>query len=110
MKTIALMLAGLLAFGAGSAASAAAMKDMKGMAAPGARSGKGVGVIKGVDAKAGTVTIQHGPIPAVGWPGMTMAFAVKPATLLKTAKVGQTVGFDLTVGVGPPTITALRPR
>ena len=110
MKSSALILTAVLALGAAGGASAAAMQDMKGMTAPGPKTGKGVGVVKAIDPKAGTVTIQHGPIPAVGWPGMTMAFVAKPASMLKSVKVGQTVGFDLTVGAGPPTVTALLPR
>ena len=37
-------------------------------AAPAAASVEGVGVVKKVDAKAGTVTIDHDPIKALNWP------------------------------------------
>jgi Cu(I)/Ag(I) efflux system protein CusF len=55
---------------------------------------EGVGQIKSVDAKAGTLTIHHGPIAALGWPAMTMAFKASPEAL-KLAKPGQTVKFTL---------------
>jgi Cu(I)/Ag(I) efflux system protein CusF len=56
---------------------------------------KATGQIKSVDAKAGTVTIHHSPIPALGWPAMTMIFKATPEAL-KAAKTGQTVSFTLT--------------
>jgi Cu(I)/Ag(I) efflux system protein CusF len=54
----------------------------------------GQGVIKGLDAKGGFVTLQHQPIPALKWPAMTMKFKAAPA-LLKPLKVGQAVTFKL---------------
>ena len=75
-----------------------------------AKSGQGTGVIKAIDSKAGTLTIQHGPIPAVSWPAMTMTFKAKPSTLLKGLKVGQTVGFDTTVRGMDADVTAVRPK
>ncbi|HKR88006.1 MAG TPA: copper-binding protein [Phenylobacterium sp.] len=53
-----------------------------------------VGQIKSVDARAGTVTIHHGPIAALGWPAMTMSFKAAPDALL-VAKSGQAVKFTL---------------
>lgn len=55
---------------------------------------EGTGQIKSVDAKAGTITIHHGPIAAIGWPAMTMSFKASPE-VLKAAKAGQTVKFTL---------------
>jgi Cu(I)/Ag(I) efflux system protein CusF len=52
------------------------------------------GQIKSVDTKAGTITIHHGPIAALGWPAMTMTFKAAPAAL-QAAKAGQTVKFTL---------------
>ncbi len=51
--------------------------DMKGMdmgedKKSEAKSHKGVGTVKKVDAAAGTVTIAHGPIPTMKWPAMSM--------------------------------------
>lgn len=72
------------------------------------RSGTGTGVVKAVDLKVGTVTLDHGPIAAVGWPAMTMTFPVKPASALDGVAVGQTVTFDVTVTDNKPVITAIR--
>jgi Cu(I)/Ag(I) efflux system protein CusF len=55
---------------------------------------KATGQIKSVDARAGTVTIHHSPIPALDWPAMTMTFKATPEAL-KAAKSGQTVAFTL---------------
>ncbi|WP_235209969.1 copper-binding protein [Sphingobium sp. Ant17] len=80
----ALFTAAILAAGPGFAQSMSGdMKGMSGMAgmdkkAPAAKTGQGVGVITAIDAKANKLTIQHGPIPAVGWPAMTVAFKANP--------------------------------
>lgn len=61
------------------------MSGMAGMdkKAPAANTGHDVGVITAIDTKTNKLTIQHGPIPAVGWPTMTMAFKANPSTLLR---------------------------
>jgi Cu(I)/Ag(I) efflux system protein CusF len=64
------------------------------MSASAEATAEGVGQIKSVDAKAGTVTIHHGPIAALGWPAMTMTFKATPEAL-QAAKAGQTVKFTL---------------
>jgi Cu(I)/Ag(I) efflux system protein CusF len=68
---------------------------------------KANGEIKSIDAKAGTVTIHHSPIPALGWPAMTMTFKATPDAL-KVAKSGQTVFFTLK---GPENqVVAIEPK
>lgn len=102
----------LISLAMAGAASAQGMAGMK--AGPASKpstapkTGTGIGVIKAVDARAGTVTIQHGPIPAVGWPAMTMAFKARPASLLKAAKVGQKVAFGVRVSGSLSEVTSLR--
>jgi Cu(I)/Ag(I) efflux system protein CusF len=111
VRAIACALIGALTLAATGAAAADDMSNMPGMsAAPVARHGKGVGVIEAIDARAGTLTIQHGPIPAVSWPAMTMTFRAKPANLLAGLKVGQTIGFDTTVRGTTADVTAVRPQ
>jgi Cu(I)/Ag(I) efflux system membrane fusion protein len=39
------------------------------------------------------ITFSHEPVPALGWPGMTMSFKLDPPTLAQGAKVGDRVGF-----------------
>lgn len=111
MRAITCALIGVLTLTTAGAAAADDMANMKGMsAAPAAKHGQGKGVIKAIDAKAGTLTLQHGPIPAVAWPAMTMTFKAKPATLLKGLKVGQTISFDTTVRGMDADVTAVRPQ
>lgn len=50
------------------------------------------GVVQSIDAAAKTITIEHGPVDALGWPGMTMAFQA-PNTDLAAFKAGDKVDF-----------------
>jgi Cu(I)/Ag(I) efflux system protein CusF len=79
------------------AAAPVLAQSMAGMdhGARAAKTGKGVGRITAIDFKANTLTIKHGPIPAVNWPAMTMTFTANPPLLLKGLKVGQKIGFDM---------------
>ncbi|HEY1448637.1 MAG TPA: copper-binding protein [Caulobacteraceae bacterium] len=74
-----------------------------------AKSGRATGVVKAIDPKAGTLTIQHGPIPGVGWPSMTMTFKSTPPSLLKGLKVGEKIGFDVKAQGAAAEVTAVRP-
>ena len=55
----------------------------------------GHGKVMEIDAKSGKITLAHEPIPALGWPSMTMGFSVKEAKSLATLKAGDTVEFVL---------------
>lgn len=90
------------------AAGAADMATMPMTSDAAAQTGTGTGVVTAVDADAGTVTIDHGPIPAVGWPEMTMRFSASPA-VVEAAKTGDRVEFDMAVRDGVNEITAIRP-
>ena len=59
------------------------------------RSHSGQGVVNKVDLQSNKVNLTHGPIPSLGWPGMTMDFKVKDATLLQNIKPGQKVTFGV---------------
>ena len=52
------------------------------------------GEIRKVDKKARTVTIKHGPIPAIDMPPMTMVFQVKDPKMLHQVKPGDKVRFQ----------------
>lgn len=56
------------------------------------------GAIDAVDAKAHQVKVTHAPIKALGWPAMTMDFAVAPGVDLSKVKAGDKVEFDLVRG------------
>lgn len=90
------------------APKAEAPDAMANMAMPAAaKTGTGSGTVTAVDAAAGKVTLDHGAIPAVGWPAMTMGFSAKPA-LLDGIKVGDKVDFELTVTANAGEVTAIR--
>jgi Cu(I)/Ag(I) efflux system protein CusF len=111
MRALSTLLVAASVLAAGPA-FAQSMANMPGMnhAAPATKTGQGVGVITAIDPKANTLTIRHGPIPAVGWPAMTMTFKATPPTLLRGVRVGQTVGFDVRTRGMDAEVTALRPR
>jgi len=107
----ALFTAAILAAGPAFALSTTEdMKNMPGMthAAPAAKTGIGTGVITAIDAKAAKITIRHGPISAVGWPGMTMSFSASKPALLKGLKVGHKVSFDVKIEGSVSQVTAIR--
>lgn len=113
MRALSLALICILTFSSAGVAMASDMSDMKGMSpspANGVKTGKGTGVVKTIDLAAGTVTIQHGPIPGVGWPAMTMTFKATPSGLLKGLHTGETIGFDARVRGASAEVTAVRPK
>ena len=67
-------------------------------AAGGPQTHKAKGTVQAVDAKAGTVEIEHGPIDSLKWPAMTMEFKVKDKAMLAGIAKGQAVEFDLAPG------------
>jgi Cu/Ag efflux protein CusF len=79
--------------------------------APGSevRTAAGVGAVTAVDAEAGTITIDHAPIPEAGWPAMTMGFQAAPE-IVRSVSVGDKVAFDLMLKDGGGEITAIRPE
>jgi len=54
------------------------------------------GKVNSVDAAKHVVNLTHGPIAALGWPGMTMDFGVAPNIDLGAVKVGDTIAFTVT--------------
>lgn len=93
------------------AGPAAAMSgDMGNMAmAPAATApimARGHGTVTAIDKTAGTITLDHGPIPEAKWPAMTMAFKAAPA-ITDAAKIGDKVDFDLTLSGGAGEVTAI---
>lgn len=61
-----------------------------------AKMGKGSGTVTAIDAAAGKITLDHGPIAELEWPAMKMGFAAKPEILTGIA-VGDKVDFDVSV-------------
>lgn len=54
---------------------------------------RSTGKLDAVDAKAGIVTITHGPIASLKWPGMTMDFVLANSGLLGNLKPGASIEF-----------------
>ena len=67
---------------------------------------KGRGTVTAIDKAAGTITLDHGPIPEAKWPAMTMTFKAAPA-IADAAKVGDKVDFDLTLTGNAGEVTAI---
>ena len=97
MKFIATLAAGLAnpcATGTTPMAQAPKNGAHAGHGTPAAAPVQATGVVKSIDARAGSVTIAHDPIKALGWSAMTMAFKADPA-VLKTVAPGDKVSFTL---------------
>lgn len=71
----------------------------------------GTGRIHAVMADEGKVSLSHDPIPALGWPGMTMDLPIGPAVDPDAIPLETPVAFDLSKGEGAMyVITAVRPQ
>jgi membrane fusion protein, copper/silver efflux system len=99
--------AAIAGFGAGATPDAAG-------ASPQAGAGAGhhaEGTIDAIDAKTGMLTVTHGPVPSLKWPGMTMEFAPANATLAKDLKPGTAISFEFVERKpGEWVITRIAPR
>jgi Cu/Ag efflux protein CusF len=69
-----------------------------------------VGVVRKVDTAKRKVTLSHEAIAAIGWPAMTMDFAVAPDVDLLAVQAGQPVDFNLArSGQGQYTVIKIKP-
>ncbi|HEY9236937.1 MAG TPA: copper-binding protein [Phenylobacterium sp.] len=84
-----------------------AMDGMNMAPAGSAQTVRSTGTVTAVDPAAGTVTIDHAPIPEANWPAMTMGFKASPAVAQRVA-VGDKVAFDLKLENGGGEITAIQ--
>lgn len=66
------------------------------------------GIVRGIDADGGTVTVEHEDIPGF-MPAMTMPFRVKETSRLGQLSAGQAVAFDFVVTDDDSWITGIRP-
>jgi Cu(I)/Ag(I) efflux system membrane fusion protein len=67
-------------------AAAPAKAEMPSATGPGTPKGAGhqaEGTVDSVDAKAGTISLSHGPVPSLKWPAMTMEFKAANASCCK---------------------------
>ena len=70
------------------------------MAHAGHNDAHGTGTVNSVDLTQHKVNLSHNPIPEIGWPAMTMDFAVKLAVDLSAIKPGSRVNFTIEKGQG----------
>lgn len=59
---------------------------------------RGVGTVNAVDAAGRKINVTHAPIPALGWPSMTMDFSVASAVDLNAVQAGTRVDFEMEQG------------
>jgi Cu(I)/Ag(I) efflux system membrane fusion protein len=52
------------------------------------------GTVKAIDAKSGTLSIAHGPVETLKWPGMTMDFKAANGALMADLKPGAAIAFE----------------
>lgn len=101
-KTVTFSLLIALALAVGGAVAGEKMGDMKDTDMKNMDMGKksdaskltthsAVGMVKKIDLKAGTVNLDHEPVPSLKWPAMNMNFKVENPDLLKDVAVGQKV-------------------
>lgn len=87
-----------------------AMPAAQATAKPASKMAHGIGVVKGIDAKQGMITLDHEAIKELNWPPMNMDFKVANSKLLKGLKVGKKVAFELkSEGGMNATVTAIKP-
>jgi Cu(I)/Ag(I) efflux system membrane fusion protein len=76
-----------------AAPSAAAGSESREGAKPASGDHRGEGKLDAIDLKAGTVTITHGPVATLKWPGMTMDFTLANSGLIGNLKPGASIEF-----------------
>ena len=76
--------------------------------APATTAHKATGTVKKVDPAAGTVTLAHGPVPALKWPPMTMAFQVKDKALFDKLTVNRKIDFEFVVQGSAYVVTGIK--
>lgn len=78
-------------------ASGRAAGEMQ-MAHEGHAGAHGTGTVTAVNVAQRKIGMQHEPIPALGWPSMTMEFAVAPSVNLQAVQPGARIEFSLEKG------------
>ena len=66
------------------------------------------GTVKKVDAKARSVTVEHGPVQTLNWPAMTMTFKVEDPAIIAKLKPGAKIDADMIERGHDYVITAVR--
>lgn len=64
--------------------------------------------VKKIDLEKGLIVLNHGDLPNLGMPAMTMGFDVADKKMLKDVRVGQKVKIQAEMVAGKATVTELR--
>jgi Cu(I)/Ag(I) efflux system membrane fusion protein len=75
------------------APAAAVSSESREDAKPASADHRGEGKLDAIDLKTGTVTITHGPVATLKWPGMTMDFTLANSGLIGNLKPGASIEF-----------------
>ena len=89
----AIALAGMSSVSA-SEQSHSSMKTMDRMAAAEGEAVQAEGVVKAIQSEQAKITINHGPIPSLNWPAMTMDFPLEDKAVAAQVKAGDKVRFE----------------
>lgn len=65
------------------------------------------GIVRAVDVTSGIVTLQHGPVPSLNWPTMTMDFQLADRALAERLRREDTVRFAFSADAGRYVIDTL---
>ncbi len=69
------------------------------------------GTVKAIDPKTGIMSVAHGPVESLKWPGMTMDFKAANSALLADLKPGSGIAFEFVErSPGEWVITKILPR
>ena len=81
--------------------------DMAMMGSDGAmQTASAEGTVTAIDADAVTITVDHGAVPEIEWPAMTMGFEADEQ-LRQDVAVGDAISFEFTTSEGGNTITSI---
>lgn len=73
-----------------------------------AQSHQATGVVKRIDPAKGVVSLKHGPVKSLNWPGMTMDFNVRDPKLLAGVKLDQKINFEFVEDKGRYVISSIK--
>lgn len=85
------------------------MNDSKMNDAKKTTNAKATGTITALNAANHKITFDHGPIPTIDWPAMTMEFSVAPSVDLAKLRKGDKVDFTLSGSGGTYTVHSVSP-
>jgi Cu(I)/Ag(I) efflux system protein CusF len=82
--------------------------DMKGMQEKSSGTHKAAATVRSADTKAGTVTLDHGPVPSMNWPAMSMTFKLKDKAMMEQLAAGKKVEVEFVQEGKDYVITAVK--